>query len=128
MVALLLGSCTAAPEPPAAPNPAVGAEFARLLAGRVAGPPVTCIPRYPSQETDVISENTLAIKQGAVVYVSQFRGDCNRAGEPGYALVFRSTTMSGPCENDIAQVVDTGGRFPVGSCVLGPFVPYRLAH
>ena len=28
------------------------------------------------------------------------------------------------CRGDIAQVVDTLNRFPIGSCVFGDFVPY----
>jgi hypothetical protein len=89
---------------------------------------MTCIPSYPSQQTDVISPDTIAIRQGSTVYVSHFRGSCNQAGSPGYALVFHNVAMSGPCQNDLVEVKDLSGGFNVGSCMLGPFVPYNLAR
>ena len=94
VVALSLGSCAISSALSAPPNPATQAQFARLLAGRVPGRPMSCIPSYPSAQTEVISADTIAIRQGSMVYLSQFRGTCNQAGSPGYALVFRNVGMS----------------------------------
>lgn len=128
VVALSLGSCAMSSAPSAPANPATQAQFARLLAGRVPGRPMSCIPSYPSAQTEVISADTIAIRQGSMVYLSQFRGTCNQAGSPGYALVFRNVGMSGPCQNDVVEVKDLAGGFSAGSCALGPFVPYNLAR
>jgi hypothetical protein len=37
------------------------------------------------------------------------------------------TSSSQLCRGDIATVIDTSTRTPVGSCVFGDFVPYTVA-
>jgi hypothetical protein len=99
-------------------------ELNRLLAGKTAQPPVTCLPSYLSNDMRVIDENTVVYRSGAKrVYVGHFNGGCNYLGQAGYALLTKPFG-SGSCRGDIAQVIDTHGGFTVGSCVIGDFTPF----
>ena len=94
-----------------------------MLAGKVAGTPVACLPQArPSANTVSIDDNTIAFRQGNRVFINHSSGGCgNLSG--GYALVTR-TPSTRLCRGDIAQVMDMHNGFTVGSCALGDFVPY----
>lgn len=118
-----LASCAAE-----APQPVRTAQsqdrYQRLLAGKVAGPPVSCLPNYRANDMVVIDQNTIAFKVGTrSVYVNHMQGGCTDLGGP-YTLVTR-TTGTGLCRGDIAQVVDVRNHFAIGSCVFGDFIPYK---
>jgi hypothetical protein len=75
----------------------------------------------------VVSENTVAFKQGrSRVWVNHMQGSCYNIDRGSNALVTRTSTTS-LCRGDIATVVDTSTRTPVGSCVFGDFVPFTMA-
>ena len=98
--------------------------YDQLLAGKVAGPPVSCLPTYHQDDMVVIDEQTVAFRQGSSrVYVNHMQGGCMGIDHGRNALVTRTP---GPtlCRGDIAQVVDTLNGMQVGSCVWGDFVPY----
>ena len=121
-----LASCSTAPAEPIRSAKA-DKQYAELLAGKVAGPPVSCLPSYNANDMVVIDERTVAFKVGTRrVYVNHMRGGCSNLGGP-YALVTRSVGGSGLCTGDIAQVVDVTNRITVGSCVFGDFIPYTKA-
>jgi hypothetical protein len=99
-------------------------EYDGLLAGKVAGKPVSCLPSYHQDDMVVIDEQTIAFRQGrARVYVNHMQGGCTNLGGP-YALVTKQFGNSELCRGDIGQVVDLQNHFTVGSCVFGDFVPY----
>lgn len=119
-----LASCTTAP-PPQARSVQGEQEFQRLLAGKVARPPTSCMQTYQANDMRVIDENTIAFRQGSNrVYVAHMRGPCSNLDRPGYALVTKEFGSAQLCNGDIAQVVDTSSRMTVGSCVFGDFTPY----
>jgi hypothetical protein len=126
---LLIGAaitgCSTTAQPPAMRSAENQARFERLLAGKVAGPPVSCLPSTRANDMTVIDEDTVLFRQGSSrVYVGHIAGGCNMLGQGGYALVTRQVGSSGLCHGDIATVVDTHSGFTVGSCVIGDFVPY----
>lgn len=126
---LLIGAaitgCSTTAQPPAMRSAENQAKFERLLAGKVAGPPVSCLPSTRANDMTVIDEDTVLFRQGSSrVYVGHIAGGCNMLGQGGYALVTRQVGSSGLCHGDIATVVDTHSGFTVGSCVIGDFVPY----
>lgn len=97
----------------------------RYLTGRVAGKPQSCLPYYRSDDMIVVDENTILFRDGANrVWRNDPLGGCSSLGRPGTALVTRSIGGTGLCRGEIANVVDTGSKFVVGSCSLGDFVPY----
>jgi len=99
-------------------------QYDQLLAGKVAGAPLSCLPGFRSQDMVVIDERTVAFRDGSSrVYVNHMQGGCSNLGGP-YALVTRTFGGGQLCRGDIGQVVDLTNHFTVGSCVFGDFVPY----
>ena len=128
LIASALGSCTS--EPPAVSAAALAsqqAKLAQLTAGKVAGQPQSCLPFYRSNDMVVVSEDTVAFKQGrSRVWVNHMQGACSNLDRGSNALVTRTSTTS-LCRGDIATVIDTSTRIPVGSCEFGDFVPFTMA-
>lgn len=99
-------------------------QYEQLLAGKVAGPPQSCLQSHRANDMVVIDQNTIAFKAGTRrVYVNHMQGGCTNLGG-GYTLVTRTSSGQGLCRGDIAQVVDIRNHFAVGSCVFGDFIPY----
>lgn len=124
MAAAALGSCSMAAMQPT--RSADGQrEFAQLIAGKVAGAPVRCLPRYDQDDMSVIDDSTIAYRQGSrSVFINHMEGGCPGLGRGSTALLTRSFGSSETCRGDIAQVIDTGNHMIVGSCVFGDFIPY----
>ena len=125
---LLLGgvaaSCTMAPPPPQPMNAAQSDKAMRLLAGKVAGPPMDCISTITANDMTWLDHSTVAFKRGSnLVYVNHFNGGCDNYNDR-YALVTRQVTGQ-LCRGDIAQLVDPVAHYPGASCIFGPFIPYR---
>jgi hypothetical protein len=99
-------------------------KYQQLLAGKVAGAPISCIPTRRANDMVVIDDNTIAFKDGARVYVNHPQGGCSQLSQGHTALVTREYAQPGPCSGDVAQVVDTFSHMTVGSCTLGDFTPY----
>ena len=91
---LILSGCATQPQPPTQ-TAEDQAELQKLITGKVAGQPITCLPHYRAEDLK-----------------SSF-----------YALVTHSNG-SGLCNGDIAQVRDVSHGMIVGSCGLGDFIPY----
>lgn len=123
--AVLLGSCAMAPQPMMR-SPSGQRALDMLMAGKVAGPPVSCLPSYNSNDMSIIDGRTVAFRVGTgTVYVMQLSEGCGLLGSGNYALFTRQIGGLGMCSGDIAQVFDTMNRQTVGSCTIGPIVPYR---
>lgn len=121
--ALLVACTTTAAEQPTR-SAAKQQEFEKLVAGKVAGPPISCLPTYRQNDMVVIDERTIAFRDGGRrTYVNHMQGACNNLGGT-YALVTRTFGSAQLCRGDIGQVVDLTNHFTVGSCVFGDFVPY----
>jgi hypothetical protein len=103
-------------------------EYQRLIAGKVAGRPVSCLPTYNANDMIVIDEQTVAFRQGANnVYIAHMPGGCSNLGRPPYVMVTKQFGSAQLCRGDIARIVDTTNSITVGSCVFGDFTPYRRA-
>jgi hypothetical protein len=121
-VILALGGCMTQP-PQASRSAEAQAEFQKLTAGKVAGPAITCLPSYRSNDMVPIDDGTVAFKNGRTVYVNHLIGECDGLRSGFYTLVTRSSG-SGLCRGDIARVADVSTGMVVGSCAVGDFVPY----
>jgi hypothetical protein len=125
LIGAALAGCSTTAQPPAMRSAENQAQLQRLLAGKVAGPPVSCLPNTRADDMTVIDEDTVVFRQsGNRVYVGHMAGGCSMLGHAGYALLTKQLGSSGLCHGDIATVVDTHNGFTVGSCVIGDFVPY----
>jgi hypothetical protein len=128
LIASGLAACTTAP-PLAAADPVRAAEaeakLQTLIAGKVAGPSMACLP--PGSSTArmvIIDDSTIAFRHAGRVYVNRLQGGgCGRLGTGTRSLVTRTVGPS-LCRGDIGQVVDLTNGMGLGSCSLGDFVPY----
>jgi hypothetical protein len=100
------------------------AKYDSLLAGRVPGKPMSCLPTLQANDMVVIDDNTIAYKAGARVYINHPVGGCPQISQGHSALVSRQYAQTGPCSGDVVEVVDTLSHIAVGSCTLGDFTPY----
>lgn len=125
LVIAMLAGCAGSAQQTAVARQQAQARLAGLLAGKVAGPPRSCLPSYRADNMIVIDDNTIAFRDGPNrVWLTKPRGSCSLLGSPGYALVTRNVGGMGLCSGDIGQILDTTSRMTVGSCVMGDFTPY----
>ena len=124
LITATIGSC--APVQPVERTPQAEAHLQTLLSGKVAGPPVSCLPEYRANDMVVIDDSTILFRDGRrTIYRNDLQGgSCSRLGSGNYALLTRRTGGIGLCRGDIAEVKDLTNGFTVGSCVMGDFVPY----
>ena len=124
VIGAALTSCMTGPPQPPMRTAEKQHQYEQLLAGKVAGPPQSCLSSYHNDDMVVIDESTVAFRQGSSrVYVNHMQGGCNNLGG-NYALVTRQFGSSQLCRGDIGQVVDLTNHFTIGSCVFGDFIPY----
>jgi hypothetical protein len=108
----------------AAPRLKGEAQLAKMLEGRVAGQPTSCIRTWPNDGMKPIDKTALVFGHGDVIYV-------NRTTDPASideddALVVRKMGISRElCRTDIVTTYDTASRFTTGNVFLTEFVPYR---
>lgn len=120
----LLASCTTAPQPTYR-SEAKNAELAKLLEGKVAQRPVTCLPHYRADDMRIIDEETIAFRDGGrQTYVAHMPGGCSNLGVGSTAIVTELHGTADLCRGDIARVVDTVNGMTIGSCAWGDFTPY----
>lgn len=98
------------------------AKLAKMLEGRVAGEPTSCIRLYPSAHLTIIDGTALVYKRGNTLYV-------NRTAHPD-DLDRRDTLVTRLysnrlCRQDIVRTVDLPIGFYTGNIFLEDFIPYR---
>jgi len=121
-----LAGCSAPVAQPA-PTPEASAQLTRELAGRTAGAPIRCLPRYGSTDVQVIDDWTVLFRQGGTVYVQHPPGGCSGIGSNRNTMVSRIWGNGQVCSGDIQHLVDLSTGIGGGSCVFGPFIPYPRA-
>ena len=123
----VLASCTTAPEPHHL-SPRAQQELSQLLAGKTAGPSVSCLPPYNANDMQIIDGRNVAFRLGSrQTYLMQLSPGCHLLGAGNYALLTRQFGGMGMCQGDIAEVVDTSARMTVGSCAIDRIIPYTTA-
>ena len=99
------------------------AELAKLLQGRVAGPPVTCISLSQAQGQRVIDHTAIVFDLGPTIYVNYPRGGASPLSSDD--ILVTKTFGTQLCKMDIVRMVDRTGGFPKGFVSLGSFIPYK---
>jgi hypothetical protein len=97
------------------------AKLARMLEGRVAGEPVTCISAMRSNSIQVIEHVGLVYDAGRTIYVARVANP--RMLDRWDVPVIRRFG-SQLCANDAMRTVDRGSGFTTGPLFLNDFVPY----
>lgn len=97
------------------------AKLARMLEGRVAGEPVTCISAMNSNRLEVIEHVGIVYDSGDTIYVAR-PSDPRQIGTNDVVVIER---LGGQlCTNDVIRTVDRYSGFTTGAVFLDKFVPY----
>lgn len=98
------------------------ARLAKMLEGRTAGEPVSCLPEYQTSRLEVIEGVGLVYGAGKTVYVA-------RPADPDSLrwddIVVINRTGGQLCHTDIIRTIDRLSGFTTGAVFLSKFVPYR---
>ena len=108
----------------AAPKEKGEAELAKMLQGRVAGPPTECIRTWTRNDMRTIDGTAYVFGHGDVIYVN--RTQHPESIDEDDTLVVRSTaTGTQLCRTDQITTFDNRAQFYTGNVFLSDFVPYR---
>ncbi|GAA4049034.1 hypothetical protein [Parerythrobacter jejuensis] len=97
-------------------------KLAKLLEGREAGEPESCIRDRPISRFQVIDKTAIVYKIGRTYWVNYTRDPKNL--DDSDTLVFRRFG-SQVCKTDIVTTIDRFNGFYTGNVFLDDFVPYR---
>jgi hypothetical protein len=124
LAAMLAASGSAIARPSAAER---GQErLDKLLAGRVAGKPVSCISLHNIQSSEIIDRTAIVYRVGGGrLYLN--RPEMGRESLNDDDIMVTKTVGSQLCRIDTVRLVDRGSRFETGFVGLGDFVPYSRA-
>ena len=106
----------------ARPNLTPEQRLDKLLDGRVAGKPVSCISQFDSREMQVLDKTAIVYGWGNTIWVNTPR---NAQDLDDDDILVTRTSGSHLCSLDIVNTLDRTAGFFNGSISLGQFVPYR---
>ena len=116
--ALLAGGASLQAKPKLTPEQ----RLEKLLEGRVAGKPTTCISMSDTRDLEIIDGLALVYRSGSTLYVNRPKNPKDIDSDD--ILVIRPTG-SQLCRLDMIHTVDRLGHFTTGFINLNDFVPYR---
>lgn len=97
-------------------------ELSKLLEGRVAGKPVSCISLADTRDSRIIDKTAIVYDAGSVIYVNRPRHAQSLDNDK--VMVTRLHTGQ-LCRLDTVQLHDRSGFWWSGFVGLEDFVPYR---
>jgi hypothetical protein len=99
------------------------AELARILQGRVAGEPVSCIDLHRVQSSQIVNDTAIVYRAGGVIYVNRPESGAEGLDRRDTMVTHLFSTQL--CNVDTVTMVEpVSGSFR-GVVMLGDFVPYR---
>ena len=98
------------------------AQLAKLLEGRTAGEPVSCLPSGLSSDSRVIDGTAIVYRSGSTLYVNR---PTNASSLDDDDILVTRLSTGRPCRLDMVNLVDRTSRFQTGFVSLQDFVPYR---
>ena len=123
-ILIALAAAVAAPVGAATPAPQRDGEAAlqKLLAGRVAGKPESCISLFRLGSSQVIDGTAIVYGSGSRIYVN--RPDNGASSLRSDDVMVTRTSASQLCNIDTVTMVDRSSHMLSGVVMLGDFVPY----
>ena len=119
---LTLGAMSAATAQPREREKLTGEQrVAKLIEGRTAGRPVSCIPAQISDKLQIIDKTAVVYDGGRTVYVARPR-DPSSLNSDDVLVINRFGSQL--CKQDVIRTVDRYSGFMTGVVFLGDFVPY----
>lgn len=97
-------------------------KLAKLLEGRVAGEPQSCVRSLPSDNINVINGTALVVGRGKTIYVNVPQYPSSLDDDD--VLLVRRFSGSQLCRLDQIETRDRFGGFYSGNVMLNDFVPY----
>lgn len=94
----------------------------KLLDGRVAGKPVSCINLRDIQSSQIIDKTAIVYRVGGKLYVNRPRGGADWLDSDD--ILVTHTVTGQLCRIDTVRLIDRASRFQRGFVSLGDFVPY----
>lgn len=94
----------------------------KLLDGRVAGKPVSCINLRNIQSTEIVDDTAIVYRVGSKLYVNRPQGGAYQLDRDD--ILVTKTSGSQLCRVDMVRLVDRASMIPMGFVSLGDFVPY----
>ena len=121
MLTMLSAPVTAQDDAAAAPSKGE-TRLDKLLEGRVAGEPLSCVRSLPSENIEVIDGTALVVGRGKTIYVNvpQYPASLDEDD----ILLVRKYNGSQLCRLDWIETRDRVSGFYNGNVLLGDFVPY----
>ena len=117
--------CMAGSSVSAREKPLSGEEqLAKMLAGRVAGKPVSCISLFRSHDSTVIDKTAIVYRDGRTIYVNRPRFPETLRSDD---IMVIKVTGSELCNLDIVQMRDRSSLMQTGFVGLEQFTPYTTA-
>lgn len=116
--ALVAGGAAVSAKPKLTPEQ----RLEKLLEGRTAGKPTSCISQSDTRDLEILDGVALVYRSGTTLYVNKPRNPEDLDSDD--ILVIRPTG-SQLCRLDMVHTVDRTGHFTTGFINLGDFVPYR---
>lgn len=121
--ALLAGGAVAKDAKPPKTNPKGEAQLAKMLEGRVAGKPVSCISITTSQQSRILDGTAIVYQPtGRTIYVN--RPTIGADSLDNDDILVTKIWGSQLCNLDQINLIDRVSRFPRSFVSLGEFVPY----
>ena len=97
-------------------------QLAKLLEGREAGQPVSCIPLSSTSDSRIIDKTAIVYDSGRTIYVNRPRYPDSLDSDDIMVTVLHTSQL---CRLDTVKLHDRSGFFFTGFVGLEDFVPYR---
>lgn len=121
-IVILAAAC--APSYPVELSATEQSELSAVLAGRVAGQPMSCVNLRDLRGNRSVGEGAILFEgNSGTIYVNRPPAGCPDLRD-SRTLITR-TSSSQLCRGDIAVVADVTSGIEYGGCGLGDFTPYR---
>lgn len=115
---LLVGGAAAQ----ASPRPSGEEQLAKMLEGREAGKPTSCISLTDARDGTVIDKTALVYRAGGTIWVNRPK---NAEHLDDDDILVTYPTGGQFCRLDRVNTMERSGHFVTGFVALGDFVPYR---
>jgi hypothetical protein len=99
-------------------------QLAKLLEGRVAGKPTSCVNTFTNRETMIVDHTALVLGHGKTIWVNVPSNPRDLDNDDTLITHQFGTQL---CRQDIVRTVDRYSGFPTGAVFLSDFVPYTRA-
>jgi hypothetical protein len=115
---------TGASTPTGSPHsPEAQAKLDKLLAGRVAGETLHCVPVETTDNPIPIDDSTMLFRDGPRIWRTELQGSYNCGKISKMSQVVTESTVHRLCAGDKLVFFDNDALS--GACYLGEFTPYR---